>query len=372
MRAKLIILPFVFLLLTFSVSAIKVYNAECHDDGSFEITLRADSDKYAYTKEMTVSADGKRVKGSWDNDKIRMTDSAYAKTAIFTGRENQLLEKKIYNMKILYKLRTETSEEDAELNFEMECPGLLFTCNKLGIKINDCTTSKTGRFTANLNIYGLEQSPQGTMDPLKVINYILDTQILYKDINGVTSKRGSLPQGTIITKVEENKYFIEANFDKYTTNHVEKMWVNFNDNLIRPCSPADYSSVILSHNKECEYKETEEDILTRLKEEEEEQKEDEPEPYDVNQEIQDLETQKYQIEQRLNELYTQRGEPSTEETSTGGIQEEPKNTGYSTIKEPDSVTKKKSQLKILLTLLLGVVVIGGSLLAYLYKQGYFY
>jgi len=384
MRTKIIFTFFVFLLLVYSASAIKVENTECRDDGSFEITLKANSDKYAYTKEMIMSADGKRVKGSWDNDQIRLTSSASDKYATFSGLENQLREKKNYAMKIIYKLRTETSEEDAELTFDIECPGLLFTCKKIGIRVNDCLTSKSGKFTSNMDIYGLEQSERAKLDPFEVIDFILDAQILYRDINDRVSKRGSLPKDAVIKKVAENKYLIEANFDKYTTNHAKYMWVKFNDNLPRVCNPSDYPDIVLTYKKECEYKETEEDWLA-----EQEEKEDlvlgslptilEETPVEqlrdsVYNEINELEAKRAQIESRLNELYQKKDEISTvDESSAEEIQEEPKNTGYS-IKSSDieGSSKKADRLKILLVFLFGVIVVGGVLLTYLYKQGYFY
>lgn len=367
---KLIIIPIILFLLVISVSAIKVENAVCNDDGSFEIELKANSDQYAYTKEMVVSADSKRVKGSWDSDKIRLTDSAYAKYATFTGPENQLLEKKEYAMKILYKLRTESTEEDAVLEFKMQCPGLLFTCNKLGIKIKDCLTSKSGKFTTNMDVYGMEQSPKGKMDPLEVIDYTLDTQILYKDINDHTSKRGSLPKGATITKTGTNQYYIEAYFDKYTTNHVTKMWARFNDNLKRPCNPVDYPHITLSHSSECEYRETEEDFLAKLIPKVEEPVAEE-ESYDVEQEIQDLETKKSEIETRLKELYNEAGYVNDIKEELTELNEESKTTGLP-VTGSVGISKKKERLNIMILSVLGVIVVGGSLLGFLYKKGYFY
>lgn len=375
MRNKLIILLFIILLLAFSVSAIKVYETECYDDGSIKLTLKANSEKDAYTKDMIILADEKRVKGSWDNTKLtlRETNSKYA---TFTGLENQLIEKKSYAIKISYKERLGEAVEDAELSFDLECPGLLFTCEKLGIKIKDCVTSKTGKFSANLDIYGLEQSKEGEMDPLKVIDYVLETQILYKDISNHVSKKGSLPKGATITKTADNQYLIEANFGKYTTNHVETMWTGFNNNLVRPCDPTKYPSIILSYKQGCEYKETEEDVITWQKEQEEKQnlitgslpeikKPVEELKKSLAEEIYGLELRRTEIETKLNELYKQREEQSPEEEK-----EEEKPTGYS-IKESGS-SNKKTQLKIMLVSLLAVILIGGSLLAYLYKRGYFY
>lgn len=341
-KTRLIIIPLIFLLLIFSVSAIKVNNAACYDDGSFEITLKANSEKYAYTKEMIVSADNKKIKGTWDNDKIRLTSSADEKYATFTGLENQLVEEKEYSMKILYKLRTEESEEDSEINFSLKCPGLVFTCHKMSIKIKECLTSKSGKFTSILDIHGLEQSEKGKMDPIKVIGYILNTQLLYKDINGFTSKRGSLPEGAIIKKIAEDQYQIEANFPKYTTNHVKQIWVKFNDELKKPCNPLNYPNAIFSDKKDCEYKETEEDILAELKE-------GVGEPTEP-----------------VNE------QPEQEEKTDLS---EAKKTGYSvkeSVNAGEGSPKKKERLNIMLFSLLGVIIIGGILLSYLYKQGYFY
>lgn len=374
MRNKLIILPVIILLLAFSVSAIKVHESGCYDDGSLKITLKANSEKDAYTKDMTILADEKRVKGSWDNTKLTLREPN-SKSATFTGIENQLVEKKVYSIKISYKERLGEAVEDAELGFDLECPGLLFTCEKLGIKIKDCVTSKTGKFTSNLDIYGLEQSKEGGMDPLKVIDYVLETQILYKDIFDYVSKKGSLPKGATITKTAENQYLIEANFDKYTTNHVKTMWAGFNNNLVRPCDPAKYSNIILSYKQGCEYKETEEDIVTWQKEQEEKQNlitgslPEIKNPVEelkksLAEEIYELELKRTEIEAKLNELYEQREEQSQEEA------EEEKPTGYS-IKESDS-SNKKTQLKIMLISLSAVILIGGALLAYLYKEGYFY
>lgn len=406
MRAKIIIIILTLLVLLHSASAIKVNEAQCndegqindvhvykcydinangaqcYDDGSIKIVLKANNEKEAYTKDMFITADDKRVKGSWEGEKLTILSGYDEKIATFTGIENQLTEQKTYSIKLAYKEVTGSTVQDAELTFDLECPGLIFTCKRLGIKINDCLTSKRGKFTANLDIYGLEQSEKGSMDPLKVIDYMLETQILYKDIKGYTSKLGSLPDGATITKTGANQYKIEAEFDKYTTNHVKNMWINFNNNMIKQCKPSQYSDIILSGKKQCAYKETEEDMQAEKEETktQEAQNTAQPQELPVDQlvtniynEISDLETKKTQIDERLNELYQKRSELN----ELQGKEEESK-TGYS-IKEPESKkelttseAKKKSQLKILLLLLSMVIVIGGGLLGYLYKQGYFY
>ncbi|MDP2907187.1 MAG: hypothetical protein Q8O03_04565 [Nanoarchaeota archaeon] len=384
MGTKLLILILVSLLLVGSVSALKVVweadvgegedATKCFDDGSFNIVLKANSGIDAYTNTMVVSTGDKTLKGIWDNDVLKLTSAQ--KMATFTGRENQLLEKKTYPIKINYKEGPPDAMVDAELTFDLECPGLSFSCERLGIKINDCTTSKRGDFNANLEIYGMEQSENAMLDPLKVVEYTLETQILYKDINGYTSKKGSLPLGATIKKTGDNKYSIEAQFDKYTTNHARNMWVKFNNMLPRTCSPIEYSDIILSHRQVCTYVETEGDFIADKQEAEQQpglsltpKKWEEMPPEElrnaVSQEISDLETKKSDIETRLNELYNKR-------TGLGNAEEESKSTtGYS-IKESKSEAAKKSQLKILLLFLFITVTVGGSLLAYLYKEGYFY
>lgn len=383
MRTKLLLLILTSLLLVSSVSALKVVweadvsegedATECFDDGSFTIVLDANNNKDVYTKNIAIIIDSKTMKGTWDSEKLTLTNALYKK-AIFKGVENQLLETKSYPVKIAYKEGPEFT--DAELNFDLECPGLLFTCEKLGLKVNDCMTSKRGEFNANLEIYGLEQSENAMLDPLKVVEYILDTQILYKDVNGYTSKNGNLPEGATIKKTGDNKYLIEAQFDKYTTNHVKSMIARFNDQLPRPCNPAKYPGIILSHRQECKYVETEQDFIADQQEAEQEpkisltpKKWEEMPPEElreaVSKEISDLETKKSDIETRLNELYNKR-------TKLGEAEEDPESTtGYS-IKDSKSEAAKKSQLKVLLLFLSITLVVGGSLLAYLYKEGYFY
>ncbi len=355
MRTKLLLLMLIFLLLAYPISALRVIFegdevTQCFDDGSLNIVLKANDEKDAYTKTMIVSTGDKTLKGIWDNDVLKLTSTE--KIATFTGRENQLLEKKTYPIKINYKEGPPDAMVDAELTFDLECPGLSFSCERLGIKINDCMTSKRGDFNANLEIYGMEQSENAMLDPLKVIDYTLETQILYKDVNGYTSKKGSLPLGEVIKKTGENKYSVEAQFDKYTTNHVMNMWVKFNNRLPRPCSPAEYSDIILSHRQECKYVETEEDFIADKKEAEQQsgisltpKKWEEMPPEElkdaVSKEISDLETKKSDIETRLNELYNKR-------TELGNVEEETKSTtGYS-IKESKSEAAKKSQIKTLL------------------------
>jgi len=383
MKTKLLILILVSLLLVSSASALKVIRegevaegedfTKCYDDGSLTIVLKANNEIDAYTKTMVVSTGDKTLKGTWDNDVLKLTSTQ--KTATFTGKENQLTEKKTYPIKINYKEGPADAMVDAELTFDLECPGLSFTCEKLGIKINDCMTSKRGSFNANLEIYGLEQSENAMLDPLKVVEYILYTQILYKDVNGYTSKNGNLPEGATIKKTGDNKYLIEAQFDLYTTNHVKSMIARFNDQLPRTCNPTKYPNIILSNRKDCTYVETEEDFIKDRKEAEQQlsisltpKKWEEMPPEElrqaVNNEIAGLETKKSEIETRLNELYNKRNELSEEDSKKS-------TTGYS-IKESKSEAAKKSQLKILLLFLFITLAVGGSLLAYLYKEGYFY
>lgn len=384
MRTKPFLTVLILLLLACPVLAIKVINegeekTQCFDDGSLKIVLKANNEKDAYTNTMVVTADDKTIKGSWDSDKLTMTSGASEKVATFTGVENQLTEAKTYTIKIDYKEGPSDAMADAELTFNLECPGLLFSCQRLGIKINDCTTSKSGDFKANLEIYGLEQSENATLDPLKAVDYTLDAQILYKDINGYTSKRGNLPLGAVIKKTGDNKYSVEAQFDKYTTNHVNNMWVRFNNKLPSVCNPAEYPEIMLSNRQTCTYIETEEDII---KDKTEAEKQPEvsltPKKWEdmsaeelgqaVSKEITDLESKKSEIDTRLNELYNKRNEL---EKANEKSNESNKNTGYS-VKDSSSENAKKSQLKILLLFLFITVIVGGSLLAYLYKEGYFY
>ncbi|MCG2718749.1 MAG: hypothetical protein L6408_07955 [Nanoarchaeota archaeon] len=326
MKARLLFVPLMFLLIVFSVSAVRLETAECFDDGRIEITLKADGNT-AYTNSIKIIAEGKNVKGSWDNDFLALT-SYINKRATFTSLENRLVEERTYQITMPYEEKIdEQTTQEGELTFELDCPGLIFTCEKMGIKLNDCVTSKREKITAHLDIYGLEQSPGLNLDPLKVIDFKLRTQMLYRDINEVVSKTGSLPKGATITKVADNKYLLEANFDSYTTNRIYEMSVNFNDNLKRPCSPVDYPNIILSDKTTCVYIETEEDKLEEKKEKE---------------------------------------ETKAEESA--------RNTGFSVVEdEPiDDKSRKKSQLKTLMWILLGSLLIGGVLLYYLYEEGYFY
>jgi len=356
MRTKLIIIPFVFLLLIFSASAIKIVEEEtkCLDDGSIELVLKANSGKDAYTNDMTILAEGRNIKGKWEGEKISL--SQLYKEATFKSRENRLVEPRTYSLQLLYKETTDgINKEDAELTFDLECPGLFFTCEQLSVKIEECVTSLTGKFKAYMSIYGMEQSVKGTMDPLEVIDYDLNAKILYKDINGYTSKRGSMPAGATVTKLGPGKYLIASEFDEYTTNHVTDMIVRFNDQLKRPCNPADYPEAIFSNKATCDYRETEddieadEDLLAKYREEEKE-----PEKIETVEEL---------VEEFLEE---------SEEGILEGTNEESMTTGNSVKEQITVQERKKNQLKVLITILFSVLIIGGVLLSYLYKQGYFY
>lgn len=327
MKARLLLTPLLFLLIVFSVSAVRLETAECFDDGRIEVTIKAGG-SIAYTNQISVFAEGKNLKGSWDKNFISLTDPQNKKST-FISLENYLTGERSYQMTVYYteKIDEETTQ-DGEFTFDLECPGLIFTCEKVGLKLNDCVSSKRGKITANMNIYGLEQSPGLNLDPLKVLDFKLRAQILYRDINGVVSKIGGLPEGAKITRVAENKYLVEAYFNKYTTNRVHDIQVNFNDKLTRPCSPINYPGGIFGDKISCTYVETEDDKLDEKNEKE--------------------------MAKAEEEAY--------------------RNTGFSVIEDeaPDDKARKKGQLKTLMWILLGSLLIGGVLLYYLYEEGYFY
>jgi len=366
-----IMLIIMFFVIVSSVSAIKVEKSSCDNDGSFEITLKANTNEYAETDDITITADGTKIKGSWDKSVIKMGADANEKQSIFKAEENQLVEEKDYTIKISYTGITESFESEKELDLELECPGLVFSCNRIGLEIEECFTTKSGRFTANLNIHGLEQSKEADLDPFDVIDYDLETQMLYKDINGYTSKKGNLIEGSNIMKIQDNTYAIKGSFPKYTTNYVKKMIVRFNDNLPRACIPTDYPDLILSDVKQCEYRQFEE-------EEEEEETGipegffEKPEPEEIVEEEIPEEFAEEPPEEELNEKLEQ-------ELDEGNTQDEPVeetseslNTGYIVAEDSSGTAKKKARLKVLVFSLLGVMIVSGALLSYLYKEGYFY
>lgn len=316
---------------------IKVTDAQCYEDGSFKIEIMANSEDVIYMSDIILSAENRKVKGAWNNDRIWLTDSAANKYATFTGIEDQLILAEPYTIKIDYKMTKEDLTKIPKTEtFELECPGLLFTCNRLSLNLKSCETSEGGKFTAQIEVMGLEQSERRKLDPVKVIDYILDADQYYKDITGRTGKRGSLPQGYTIERIKDYTYKISYSF--IDGNFIKDMWVKFNDNLPKQCNPSDYPQLQFSSKKECKHGVvTEEEILEEM----------------------DIE----KIREKYKEQITEKKEEQKEEPTQNPA-------GYS-IKDAEITSQagKKSQLKLLGLILLGVIIVGGSAVFYFYKQG---
>ncbi len=326
---KTIKLSLIFLLiLAIGVSALEVSETECKKDGSLKLVLKADSTVKTYTEDIGVKVVKTPIFGTWNIIYVTKSESASREYATFQSDENILTAKRSYPINIDYK---ETKEEGTKLpktlSFEVECPGLLFSCKNLNISIESCENQKTGLFRAVLNVKGLEQSDLAKMDIMNVVDFLIEAENKYKDSTGKETSRGTLPLKSQVTRLEKDKYVIRYEFSSKNNNTVKSLWLGYNNNLIQPCKQDQYPEVEFYDKIECSKEETLQ----------QEQKEEVVAPSEIK-------------EDQKSETPTQ-----NKKTADQILQQQPKN---------------YKPLAIVSIILIVVLSIGGIILSYLYKKGY--
>ena len=218
--------------------SLKPYDIDCFDDGHVELTLEGENDSKAYTEDIEVKSNGKTVQGSWGSLFIKKSDSAEDQYGKFVSREGIFDIAKNYDINIDYILaENATASYKQSLAVSVSCPGLLFSCSLLNISIQECYT-KNGKFNAVIAAPGLKQSGRAEMDFDKVTSYILRTRENYIDKNLISSRKGELPAVHEVAYIKDGKYLLAFDF---ADNFVESLYVQFNDELFRPCSEAEYT-----------------------------------------------------------------------------------------------------------------------------------
>ena len=299
------------------VSGAFLYGSECREDGSFQFTVQGDEDAKAETEPIVLKVEGKEVYGAWDRAFFRKSSESKKAFATFTGEENQLLQKKSYLALMEYALNFENGTEDQrEISFTLDCPGLVYTCKQLGLELTSCTNEE-GAVRAELLLTGLQQSPQATMVPEKVLDFQFVMKERYKDIRGASSREGSLPEKYQILHLGTDQYVMRAPLED--GNWAESLLVMLNEDLYKPCPASLYPDMERSEYVKC----TSEGGL----------------PMDAS-----------------------------ANASVEGIEE-----GNASVDSAEEAPPKKkmSEAQVLTLVVLLVLALGGGVLYYLSKQGYF-
>ncbi len=240
---------FLFLISAFFGEALIVEKTGCKNDGSFFIDLKAENKTPIYTSNITIRSGDAVLTGEWSSLYIKKSETSSREYATFTSEEDLLVEKKRYPLSIDYYL----GDEQKSAESYVDCPGLVFTCKRLGIEIERCYTMNN-EFNAYLVIKGLEQSEQSVMDPKAVVSYQLEVSGRYLDIDGIRTSKGSLPLGYRLTKDTKDRYFLSHSFED---NYVKKLWVGYNTEMPWSCSKDDYPEIAFYDYKECTIKKAE-------------------------------------------------------------------------------------------------------------------
>ncbi|MFH1210841.1 MAG: hypothetical protein V1645_02900 [archaeon] len=315
----------IMLILAISVNAIEVYDKECKNDGSIRLLLKADSKSTVYMTDVKVMYGQEEMKGDWDNQYITKSDTAKREYAEFQSYGSYLKEKKTYRINIEYQETGEDGEKTSRTDtLEIGCPGLVFSCNGLGIKIESCTNSDE-LFRAVITAKGLEQSQEAKMDVKTAVDFLLEAENKYKDITGKEGSRGAVPEKAQVISPEKDKYVLRYEWEG--SNNIKTMRVGYNEDLTARCKPEEYPEIKFYDRMDCTTEET------TIKEE---KKEETPIATQAVKETKQEPAQKTK-------------------TADDILQEQPKN---------------YRPLAIVSMILVGVLGFGGIILSYLYRRGY--
>jgi len=317
------------LILVLGVNGLDIFDKECKNDGSLKLVVKADSKNVLYTKDIEVRLGNTAMQGSWDRIDIVKSTTAARGYSTFQSEENILTAKRPYPINLIYKMTNEDGSEGYETkSFEVECPGLEFSCKNLNITIQSCENQEGGFFRAVLFIGGLEQSERAKMDINQVVDFMLETENKYKDTTGKETTRGTLPYKSQVIRMQKDMHVVRYEFSSKNMNTVKNIWAGYNNNMRYQCKQDKYPSVKFYDKIDC----------TIPQVTQEEQKEE----YEV-----EIETEAVRQTPQQNE--------ENQKTAEQILQEKPKN---------------YKPLAIVSIILILVLAVGGIILSYLYKRGY--
>lgn len=331
----------VTLVLVFSLTAnaLEVYDKQCKSDGSLKLILKADNKAKVYTDNIQVKVGNNLMVGSWDPLYITQSDKSSREYATFQSEENVLTVKRSYPLSITYLSVYDEGNKSLETkSFEVECPGLVFSCKEMNISIESCGTSKDWLFRSVISIKGLEQSDAAKMSVLDVVDFVLDAENKYKDMSGKETSKGGLPLSSEVVRLDKDKYVLRYEFSSKKNNTINSLWVGFNKDLRFPCNFDKYPEVKPYDKVDCS-RESDEDAGLSVEPVETPPK---AEPSAKSSEVKDEIPQK------------SLANPNTK-SADQILENQPKN--YKSL--------------VIITIVLVVVIsIGGIVLSYLYKRGY--
>lgn len=231
------------LLLILNVSALELFDKECKDDGSLKLVLKGDSPAKVYTQDITVKVGQAPVNGSWDSPYMTRATISKMEYSTFQTEENTLRSSGLYTINIDYIETNDTGNKAYEsMSFNVDCPGIQFTCKALEMKIESCENNNDGLFRAVVDANGLEQPGTANINLLQAVDFYLEAESQYKDMTGNEVVRGSLPLNTQVLRIQKDKYVLRYEFSK--KNRVKTLRAEFNTrNMNHYCEKDKYQDV---------------------------------------------------------------------------------------------------------------------------------
>lgn len=213
-KSNLLILFLV--LLAGNAFAYDLHLNDCRNTGSFSFNMKTiGSEKIDVNnlKLSVISPSGKTFdinnQGKWDTKDII---SSKGDGSLFNSNEGIFSESGRYMLNLNYG----SNARSAVFN----CPGLLFSCQLLDIRVNSCS-NENGIFKTELTVKGLKPSDLASakvIDLIDGLDYTFSAEKPYEDINGNIMAGGSLPKNYKMTELGDDKYLFEAEMGENIVN----------------------------------------------------------------------------------------------------------------------------------------------------------
>lgn len=208
-------LSLIFVLLIFvcnSVSADLVFEEVlCYKDGSLRLKVYSEDNKISvddvnviarYRDRFGLIISKFEVNGSWDKDYISDEGS------VFKSKDAQINFPGDYDIILEYK----EGVNKKIMSWELNCVGLIFSCELINVDIKNCTNVDNKYFSLLVELSGINQSIARQIDIFEDVSYGVVAENNYKDIKGLFSNKGSLPEDIKIDKINENLYLFSKEF----------------------------------------------------------------------------------------------------------------------------------------------------------------
>lgn len=340
MNYRLLIPIFLAILLLGSVNGLTIDSKKCFNDGHVEIVVNGgDNESKVYISDINLMIGGISINNTWSNEYVYDAQSVEKQYSEIATEEGLFNRDEFYYVDIDYFITLPNGDKDQKsIKETVDCPGLLFTCSKLGLSIDSCHTTNRNKFQAYLNILGLRQSEKAMMDALKAVTYNFETENSYTDIRNAYTKKGKLPINAEIIELGNEKYLLEANLED---NFVKTLGIRY-DTLVFGCVEGNYPNVSFYDVKEC----TSEISL---------------EEGTADADLEDMKAQKFEAEGTGANLEESKIEETEKVTDTQKVEEASKDVEF---------YQDYSPLKIMGFVLLIVFLFSAFVLAYLRRKGY--